>query len=141
MSGIPFPIDFAVEGTAVSQQGAPDSRERWKVRIAERARSRLRELTEWAWLDDRRLGVTILYFLNERMQGDIDNIVKPILDALSGVLYPDDRVVERVLVQKFEPEAGRDVPVWSQQMAIALVAPSPTVYIRVEDHLAWRLEP
>ncbi len=37
------------------------------------------------------------------MQGDVDNIVKPILDALSKHIYNDDGQVERIWVQKFEP--------------------------------------
>jgi crossover junction endodeoxyribonuclease RusA len=36
----------------------------------------------------------IIWFHSERA-GDIDNIIKPILDALTGVIYPDDhRVVK-----------------------------------------------
>ena len=38
------------------------------------------------------------------MQGDVNNIVKPIVDALSRHLYLDDHQVQRVVVQKFEPD-------------------------------------
>ena len=38
------------------------------------------------------------------MAGDIDNIVKPIMDALVSLAYMDDKDVERVIVQKFEPD-------------------------------------
>jgi crossover junction endodeoxyribonuclease RusA len=50
------------------------------------------------------------------MEGDIDNIVKPVLDALGGHIYLDDWQVERVVVQKFEP--GKLFP---------FAAPSPTL--------------
>jgi hypothetical protein len=33
----------------------------------------------------------LLSQLNAEMQGDIDNIVKPILDAITAIVYPDDR--------------------------------------------------
>ena len=35
------------------------------------------------------------------MTGDLDNRVKPILDALSGPVYIDDRQVDRLVVQRF----------------------------------------
>jgi len=38
------------------------------------------------------------------MTGDVDNIVKPILDAMTKFIYVDDQQVERVVVQKFEPD-------------------------------------
>lgn len=38
------------------------------------------------------------------MVGDVDNIVKPILDALSKFIYVDDHQVERLVVQKFEAD-------------------------------------
>jgi uncharacterized protein YutE (UPF0331/DUF86 family) len=38
------------------------------------------------------------------MKGDADNIVKLIVDALSQHIYIDDPQVERVVVQKFEPD-------------------------------------
>lgn len=37
------------------------------------------------------------------MQGDVDNIVKLVVDTLSAHIYIDDKEVERVVVQKFEP--------------------------------------
>jgi hypothetical protein len=49
------------------------------------------------------MAVTVFYLPDVRMQGDVDNIVKPILDSLSQHIYVDDVQVERVVVQKFEP--------------------------------------
>ena len=44
---------------------------------------------------------TLFYFPAVEMAGDIDNIVKPVLDALGKHIYVDDRQVHRVLVQNF----------------------------------------
>jgi hypothetical protein len=49
------------------------------------------------------------------MPGDVDNIVKPILDVLGRHIYVDDAQVERVVVEKFEPKN-----------VFAFRAPSPT---------------
>jgi hypothetical protein len=48
-------------------------------------------------LTGARMAITIFYFPAEPMEGDIDNIVKPILDSLIGHFYHDDHQVERVL--------------------------------------------
>lgn len=72
------------------------------------------------------------------MEGDVDNIVKPIMDALIGTVYPDDGVVERVLVQKFEPDIDWSIEEPSGMLAAALDTDAPVVYIRVDDDLAWR---
>ena len=72
------------------------------------------------------------------MEGDVDNIVKPIMDALVGVAYLTDQVVERVAVQKFEPTTSWNVAEPSEQLAIALDTGTPVLYIRVDDNLGWR---
>lgn len=89
-------------------------------------------------LDERRLAVTIFYFAPDRMQGDIDKIVKPILDGMLNVAYLDDRVVERVVVQKFEPDVQWTFNDASQKLAEALRTALPVVYVRVDDDLGWR---
>lgn len=33
-----------------------------------------------------------------KLQGDTDNIAKPLLDALCGVVYEDDRVIKRCVI-------------------------------------------
>lgn len=48
-------------------------------------------------------GAYIYYFPIAALGGDIDKIVKPIMDALIGVGYTDDNAVERVTVQNCEP--------------------------------------
>jgi crossover junction endodeoxyribonuclease RusA len=67
------------------------------------------------------------------MQGDIDNIVKPILDALGQHIYVDDSQVERVVVQKFEP--GNVFPFGSPSSTLedALNRPKPLLYVRLTD--------
>lgn len=78
------------------------------------------------------------------MAGDIDNIVKPILDALIGTAYHDDQVIERVLSQKFEPEVDWSFDAPTERLSAALDAisasdePAPAVYIRIDNDVSWR---
>ena len=130
MSELTFPVEFAIAATPLSLQASAPSRQRWQARVAAAAKA---VLPEWVWLDDRAIGVTIFYFPPATMQGDIDNIVKPILDGLCTVAYRDDRVVDRVWVQKFEPGslfAFRDP---SPALAGVLDTPAPVLYIRIDD--------
>ena len=76
--------------------------------------------------------MTIYFFPQTEMQADIDNCTKPILDALGQFIYMDDRQVDRIVVQKFEPERPleiRDEP--TEFLATALAADVPIVYIKV----------
>lgn len=105
------------------------------------AQTRIRDTSDWAWLDDWPVAVTILYFLPAPMTGDIDNIVKPILDGMTGVVFPDDRVVERVLIQRFETGYDWVIAPRTEQMFNALAEAPPVVYIRIDDDLGWRQFP
>jgi Holliday junction resolvase RusA-like endonuclease len=98
---IQFPIEFLVPGTPVSSQGKlPKAKEEWKARV--RAAS-IPVLPAPHFAASHRISVTLFYFPDEPMQGDVDNIVKLVLDAMSRHIYIDDAQVERIVVQKFEP--------------------------------------
>jgi crossover junction endodeoxyribonuclease RusA len=138
MASIPFPLEIVIEATPISPQGSASSKEAWRQAVADSARLRLRDLFDWYWLDERATAVTILYFPIARMQGDVDNIVKPILDGMKSVVYPDDRLVERLLVQRFEPGVPWSFSAPTGQLGLALDRPPPVVYIRIDDDLSWR---
>ena len=67
------------------------------------------------------------------MQGDVDNIVKLVLDALARHIYLDDRQVERVVVQKFEPEHVFPFSSPSARLKEALGGDRPMLYVRISD--------
>lgn len=133
-----FPLEFFVPATPISLGASSASRERWKAEVAVCARRRISQITELSWLDERPLSAFLYYFSAVPMEGDIDNIVKPILDALIGVAYPNDRVIERVLVQKFEPDVDWSFDKPSEILVQALETSAPVVYIRLDDDLEWR---
>ena len=138
MSEVPFPLELVVVGTPISAQASAKTRSNWQNTVKSAASRRLHELTDWYSYDERDVAVTILYFLSAKMQGDIDNLVKPILDALVQTVYPDDRCVERLLIQKFEPGISQQFSNVTEQLARSLEMEPPVVYIRIDDHLLWR---
>jgi len=80
-----FPLEFYLTAVPLSLQASSTSKERWKITVADAARQRAEETAEFIWLDSDPVAVTIFYFPTAPMAGDVDNIVKPILDALKRV--------------------------------------------------------
>jgi crossover junction endodeoxyribonuclease RusA len=89
---IEFPFEFLVEGTAVStQRKRRGSLRQWQTRIIEASR---RVLPQGHFASEAPISVTLYHFPFVPMPGDIDNIVKPILDAMCRHIYFDDHQVE-----------------------------------------------
>ena len=85
---IEFPLEFIVAGTPVSAQATNrESIRRWQAQIVAAGRS---ALPEGHFASQAPITVTLYYFPSTLMQGDIDNIVKPILDALCKHIYLND---------------------------------------------------
>jgi crossover junction endodeoxyribonuclease RusA len=127
-----FPLEFLVSGTAVSLQAKRrESVDRWKSRIKDASRE---VLPEGHFATEGPVSMTLFYFPASEMTGDIDNIVKPILDALCQHIYMDDDQVERVLVQKFEPGKIFQFNSPSSTLEGALVAEKPLLYVRLSDN-------
>jgi len=137
-SGSIFPLEFFIAATPRALGASSNSKERWKAKVQEVARKRIDEIVEFSWLDQRPLALSIYYFSAAPMEGDVDNIIKPIMDALIGVAYPNDRVVERVLAQKFEPDVDWSFEQPDEILSAALDIDAPVVYVRVDDDFAWR---
>jgi Holliday junction resolvase RusA-like endonuclease len=101
---ISFPLEFLVHGTPVSvQTKRAQSREAWKARVKDASNS---ALPEQHLASEERLSVTLFYFPDAEMEGDVDNIVKYTLDGMSRHVYMDDRQVERVVVQNPQTYRG-----------------------------------
>ena len=94
-----WPIEFVVIGVAVSFQASSRGKDAWKKLVSEACRE---QISPSVFRPTIPLSVVIYHFPDGKM-GDIDNTVKPILDAMEGIAYHDDNVVERLTAQKFEP--------------------------------------
>ena len=128
---IPFPLEFIVLGTPVSLQAKRRaSLAEWKSRVKAASRA---SLPQGHFATRNPLAVTLLYFPGFRMEGDVDNIIKPVLDALKQHIYVDDRQVERVWVQKFEPGTASEFASPSPVLVEAIQGDKPLLYIRLSD--------
>lgn len=127
-----LPFEFIVPGTPLSLQASTDSKEAWKRTVAGFARA---ALPFGSWLLTDPLAVTIYIFPDGQLSGDIDNRVKPILDAMNRCVYDDDGLIERVVVQKFEPGKVFSFGNPSAILADALEAAKPVTYVRITSDL------
>lgn len=125
---IPFPLELLLPATPVSQEGSPRRKRLWQDEIAEYIRGRE---PEGCYSHQGPVAVEILYFPPGRMQGDIDNIVKPILDAMCNRVYADDAQVVSVFVKKFEPGRVVDIDNPIDTLTEAISGDPPVVYIKV----------
>jgi Holliday junction resolvase RusA-like endonuclease len=136
---VPFPLELIIGQTPLSVQSKiAKAKTSWKNTVGQCAKDKISEAREQCFLDDRPLQATIYYFPTTQMTGDIDNIVKLILDGMVGVAYRDDQSIERVVVQKFEPEISWRFPSPSSALQRAITMEKPALYIRLDDNLAWR---
>jgi len=52
----------------------------------------------------------IIWFYKGRYEGDVDNIIKPILDAIRGIVYQDDRLVVKCASERFDKTRDITIP-------------------------------
>lgn len=126
---ITFPIEFVVAGTPVSHQAARNaSKIAWKKRVKEASNT---SLPSPHFVSGERVSATLYYFPDGPMQGDVDNIVKLVLDALRGHVILDDNLIERVVVQKFEPGRLFAFRNPSTVLSLAMSQEPPILYVRM----------
>jgi hypothetical protein len=67
------------------------------------------------------------------MPGDVDNIVKLTLDALRPNIYLDDELIDRVLVQRFDPTGSFTFATPSETLVAAMALEEPVLYIKIAE--------
>lgn len=92
-----LPFEFVVDGPPVSQQA------RRRERIRE-WRDQVRAIAEKQWPSEELpvtepVMLTITYFY-DKVAMDVDNIPKPISDAMKGLVYLDDEQMTDILCRK-----------------------------------------
>lgn len=125
---LPLPLEIVLFRKPISLQGSANGKHKWQSDI--RQEIRLRE-PEGCYAHEGDLAISIYYFTSERIPGDIDNIVKPILDAMSRQVYIDDRQIVSLQVHKYEPHRNIDIRDPSATLATAMTSERPAVYISV----------
>jgi crossover junction endodeoxyribonuclease RusA len=127
---IDFPVEFIVYGTAVSLQASTKSKNIWKTEVKTASYDSLPEGHFWY---EGRAALTLYYFPSEAMIGDVDNIIKTVQDALSKHILKDDHQIDRVVVQRFDPDATFEFTDPSATLEKALFSPESALYVKISN--------
>lgn len=126
-----LPLEFVVIGTPVAGQG--EAKRFWRNRVAHEARAAI-DVDEFATTD--LVAFRLAYFYIDEPAADLDNIVKPIQDALKGIVYDDDRQV-RDLVASMRRKTDIDIiPSMAPSLVEGLRGQSDFVYVLVDRSAA-----
>ena len=124
-----IPLEFTMDGSPVSQQ----TRRRKLLRQWTRD---VRSVAEREWKDEppvaEELMVTITYFYDSTSI-DVDNIPKPTLDALKGLVYIDDGQITDMLCRKRVLRPSFQTQNLSPVLHRALGLSRQFVHIKVDD--------
>jgi crossover junction endodeoxyribonuclease RusA len=120
-------LEFVVMGTPMSAQASSEARRLWRERVRERAAAVAGD--EPPLLD--AVVLRVAYFYVGAPAADLDNIVKPIQDALQGIAYDDDIAVID-LIASMRPKDGSDLIPMSPVLATGFAGNSDFVYIAVQ---------
>ncbi|MEJ7706169.1 MAG: RusA family crossover junction endodeoxyribonuclease [Nocardioidaceae bacterium] len=121
-----LPWEFVALGVPISVQASGTSKARWKAEVAAAAQA--------AWGTDPPLDVEVLLqltYFHESAPLDVDNMIKPIQDALNGIVYVDDKQVARVVSGRSDLNGGFHVRGLSEALASGFVSDGPFVHIKV----------
>ena len=94
-----FPFEFVIDGPPVSQQARRRELVRQWRRTVRNAAENHWQPGELPFAENVMISITYFY---DTIPMDIDNIPKPILDELKGLVYLDDKQVTDVLCRKRE---------------------------------------
>ncbi|MEB3162114.1 MAG: RusA family crossover junction endodeoxyribonuclease [Prochlorothrix sp.] len=123
-------FEFIVEGPPLSQQTRNRERLRdWKAIVRQSAQS--------AWPIDQhavtdRVLLQITYFYTD-IALDADNIIKPIQDAIIGVVYQDDSQITDLIVRKRNLAGPFQIQTVTPALAAGLTRGNEFLHILVTD--------
>jgi hypothetical protein len=123
-----IPFDFVVEGPPVSQQTRNRARLRaWKQTV-QQAALRYWNVGDSPSTDALSIIVTNFY---ETAAPDVDNIVKPIQDALIGVVYADDNQITDCNTRKRKIDGPFVVKGLSRALADGFVMNKDFIHVKI----------
>ena len=121
-------LEFVVLGTPVSLQGSADAKRLWQQRVTRAAKEALADRAA-STFDDLALRVANFYVYAPA--ADLDNIVKPLQDALKGVAFVDDIQVVDLIASMRRKGVSDRVPM-TALLAGAFEAGSDFIYVTVD---------
>ena len=110
-----IPFEFTIKGPPISQQAKSPSRRRWKTAVAAVASAKV-QAGDIPTNDEVAIKITYYY---EGDTPDVDNIIKPIQDALIGIVYVDDAQVVQAISSKTRIDGSFQIRGASAELLLA----------------------
>lgn len=95
-------LEIVIDGTPRSQQGSARGVAAWKKHVSECARTYVDSDSDR--IDYVDVSLRLLHFCRDwgHLAGDLDNIAKPIIDAILGIAIFNDNQVKQILLRRTE---------------------------------------
>ena len=97
--------EFVILGTPLSMQARSRSREIWKAKVRAAAEAAIPAEDQLSGLLHRDLRVWVVYFHVGEMDGDLDNLARPLLDGLTGAVWSNDRQIACLTLRRVRRDA------------------------------------
>jgi hypothetical protein len=120
-------FDFCVDGPPLSQQASAASKQRWKAKVRAAAEV-LWPTGNPAMLD--QISARITYYHDGKTL-DVDNMSKPILDALCGLIYGDDAQISDASQRRRDINGSFRVRNISPHLAKAFATGTEFVHVEI----------
>lgn len=124
-----IPFEFTIKGPPISQQAKGSSRAKWKTALAIAAKAAWPSGVAPAISD---VAISITYYFDGDTP-DVDNIIKPIQDALIGIVYDDDSQVILARSAKTKIDGSFTIRGASPVLLVAFSERDPFVHVKVTD--------
>ena len=95
-------IEGATAGLPRAWSYTPRKVREWEQQVAWEARA-----AGWQCVEGE-VELEVTFWSSRRWPGDLDNLLKSLLDGLNGVAYRDDRQVRRIVAELRHAEPGQD---------------------------------
>jgi crossover junction endodeoxyribonuclease RusA len=125
-----FPFEFIVSGPPISLQSKNRQRlQAWKSQVRKAAQQRLQQnMSPTADC----IELTVIYYYDADTNLDTDNIIKPIQDALNGLVYTDDKQVTDIISRKRDLNGAFKIRGMPRTLAEGFCIGEPFLYIKVD---------
>lgn len=124
-----LPVEFVVFGVPASAQSGNKARKQaWMDDV--------RAAAQVIWTDpplDTKVKVTITHYQRGGTLPDVDNMAKPILDAITGTIWVDDRQVDSATPGRVSLDGMYRIAGLSMVLAEGFSRDEPFVHVRIED--------
>jgi len=125
-----LPFEFVIEGPPMSAQSHnPQRLAAWKARV--------RLAASLSWVGEPCSGkvrvVVTYYHDGDTARLDTDNMLKPILDALGGLVYVDDRQASHVQARSVDKRRGFVERSLRRLVAEGLETGREFIHIRIDE--------